>query len=96
MVPALGSIKRIQRHKARQGLCSVVVKRYPQHANYRRALDDKENILKRDLKEEAINQKGGTDITHIHVQKEGGDHQASVMEICRCKTIEYAYDSENP
>ena len=50
-----GSIKRIQRHKATPGLCSVVVKRDQQHANYGRVSDDKENIRKRDFKEENMN-----------------------------------------
>ena len=65
------SIKRVQRHMAKQGLRSVVVKKYNHHANHGTVPDDKENILKRDFETETINQKWCTDITYIHVQKEG-------------------------
>ena len=65
------SIKRVQRHMAEQGLRSVVVKKYSHHANHGSIPDDKVNILKRDFGTETINQKWCTDITYIHVQKEG-------------------------
>jgi len=65
------SIKRVQRHMAKQGLRSVVVKKYNHHASHGTVPDDKENILKHDFETETINQKWCTDITYIHVQKEG-------------------------
>lgn len=53
--------------------------------------DDKENVLNRDFKADTINQKWGTDITHIHVLKEGWTYPVSVMGYCDCKIIGYAY-----
>ena len=85
------SIKRVQRHMAEQGLRSVVVKKYNHHANHGTVPDDKENILKRDFETETINQKWCTDITYIHVQKEGWAYLASVMDLCSRKIIGYAY-----
>ncbi len=85
------SIKRVQRHMAGQGLRSVVVKKYSHHANHGSIPDDKVNILKRDFRTETINQKWCTDITYIHVQKEGWTYLASVMDLCSRKIIGYAY-----
>jgi len=51
------------------------------------------NILKRDFGTETINQKWCTDITCIHVQKEGWTYLASVMDLCSRKIIGYAYDT---
>ena len=76
---------------AKQGLRSVVVKKYNHHANNGTVPDDKENILKRDFETETINQKWCTDITYIHVQKEGWTYLASVMDLCSRKIIGYAY-----
>jgi transposase len=47
--------------------------------------------LKRDFGTETINQKWCTDITYIHVQKEGWTYLASVMDLCSRKIIGYAY-----
>ncbi len=76
---------------AKQGLRSVVVKKYNHHANHGTVPDYKENILKRDFETETINQKWCTDITYIHVQKEGWTYLASVMDLCSRKIIGYAY-----
>lgn len=85
------SLKRVQRHMARQGLRSVVIKKYNHHANHGSVPDDKKNILNRDFKASTINQKWCTDITYIHVQKEGWTYLASVMDLCSRKIIGYAY-----
>lgn len=85
------SVKRVQRHMAEQGLCSVVVRKYNHRANHGSIPDNKVNILKRDFETEAINQKWCTDITYIHVQKEGWTYLASVMDLCSRKIIGYAY-----
>lgn len=85
------SIKRVQRHMAGQGLRSIVVKKYNHHANHGAIPDNKENILKRDFEAETINQKWCTDITYIHVLKEGWTYLASVMDLCSRKIIGYAY-----
>ena len=85
------SLKRVQRHMARQGLRSVVVKKYNHHADQGSVPDNKENILRRDFSADTINQKWCTDITYIHVQKEGWTYLASVMDLCSRKIIGYAY-----
>ncbi len=78
----LCSVKRVQRHMEQQGLRSVVVKKYNHHANHGAIPDDKANILKRDFTARTINQKWCTDITYIHVLKEGWTYLASVMDLC--------------
>lgn len=85
------SLKRVQRHMAAQGLRSVVVKKYNHHANQETVPNDKENILKRDFQAETINRKWRTDITYIHVLKEGWTYLASVINLCSRKIIGYAY-----
>ena len=87
----LCSVKRVQRHMEQQGLRSVVVKKYNYHANHGAIPDDKANILKRDFTARTINQKWCTDITYIHVLKEGWTYLASVMDLCSRKIIGYAY-----
>ncbi len=86
------SVKRVQRHIAKQGLRSVVVRKYNHHANHGSVPDDKENILKRDFGADTVNQKWCTDITYIYVQKEGWTYLASVMDLCSRKIVGYAYD----
>jgi len=81
----------VKRHMAEQGLRSVVVRKYNHHANHGNVPDDKENLLKRDFEAETINQKWCTDITYIHVQKEGWTYLSSVMDLCSRKIIGYAY-----
>jgi len=56
---------------AEQGLCSIVVKKHHRHADYGTVLDDKVNILQHNFEAGTINQKWCTDITYIHVRKEG-------------------------
>ena len=85
------SVKRVQRHMAEQGLRSVVVRKYNHRANHGSIPDNKVNILKRDFETETINPKWCTDITYIHVQKEGWTYLASVMDLCSRKIIGYAY-----
>ena len=87
------SIKRVQRHMQHQALRSVVVKKYNHKANQGKVPDDKENVLNRNFKAEAINQKWVTDITYIHVLKEGWTYLASVMDLYDRKIIGYAYDT---
>ncbi len=85
------SLKRVQRHMKAQELRSKVVKKYNHHANKGAVPDGKENILNRDFKAVTINQKWCTDITYIHVLKEGWTYLASVMDLCSRKIIGYAY-----
>ena len=85
------SIKRVQRHMRRQGLHSVVTRKYNHKANQGKVPNDKENILNRNFKAETINQKWVTDITYIHVLKEGWTYLASVMDLYDRKILGYAY-----
>jgi len=87
------SVKRVQRHMARNGLRSIVVKKYRPHSS-KNEVPEKENILKRDFKADSINQKWCTDITYIHVLKEGWTYLASVMDLHTRKIIGYAYGTE--
>ena len=68
----------------------MAVKKYSRHANHGSIPDDKVNILKRDFGTETINQKWCTDITCIHLQKEGWTYLTSVMDLCSRKIIGYA------
>lgn len=85
------SLKRVQRHMTKQGLHSVVIKKYNHQQNHGKVPEDKENILKRDFAADSINRKWCTDITYIHVQKEGWTYLASVMDLYSRKIIGYAY-----
>ena len=67
------SVKRVQRHMAEQGLRSIVIKKCNHHSSHGGIPEDKKNILGRDFGAETISQKWCTDITYIHVQKEGWD-----------------------
>lgn len=87
------SVKRVQRHMVKNGLCSVVVKKYTHYSSKNNILE-KENILNRDFEADAINQKWCTDITYIHVLKEGWTYLASVMDLYTRKIIGYAYGRE--
>ncbi len=79
------SLKRAQWHMAGQGLRSIVVKKYDHHADHGTVPDDKVDILDRGFEAGTINQKWCTDITYIHVQKEGWTYLASVMDQCSRK-----------
>ncbi len=89
------SVKRVQRHMAKLGLRSVVVRKYKYQNNQGKVPDDKENILNRDFTTTTINQKWVTDITYIHVLKEGWTYLASVMDLYNRKIIGYSY-GKNP
>ncbi len=87
----LCSIKRVQRHMKRLGICSVVVRKYKYNANQGKMPDNKENILNRDFRTTTINEKWVTDITYIHVLNEGWTYLASVMDLHNRKIIGWAY-----
>ena len=74
-----------------QGLRSVVVKKYRHHSEKGVVPDNKENILNQDFTTTNINQKWCTDITYIHVLKDGWTYLASVMDLYNRKIIGYAY-----
>lgn len=69
----------------------MVVKKYNHKTSQGEIPDGKENILKRDFSTTTINEKWVTDITYIHVLKEGWTYLASVMDFHDRKIIGYAY-----
>lgn len=69
----------------------MVVRTYNHKANHGNVLDDKENVLKRDFTTKRVNEKWVTDITYIHVLKEGWTYLASVMDLYSRKIVGYAY-----
>ena len=75
----------------RQNLRSVVIKKYRHQSEKGIIPDNKENILKQDFTATTINQKWCTDITYIHVLREGWTYLASVMDLYNRKIIGYAY-----
>lgn len=87
------SVKRVQRHMARNGLRSVVSRKYT-HQSSKAEITERENILNRDFEADTINQKWCTDITYIHVLKEGWTYLASVMDLYSRKIVGYAYGTE--
>lgn len=87
------SLKRVQRHMAKLGLRSIVNKKYRPHKE-NKPIENRENILDRDFEATTINQKWVTDITYIHVIKEGWTYLASVMDLCSRKIVGYAYGTE--
>ena len=86
------SLKRVQRHMAKLGFRSIVTKKYKHHSDNPRSKPRK--LLNRDFETTTINQKWVTDITYIHVLKEGWTYLASVMALCSKKIIGYAYGTE--
>ena len=69
----------------------MITKKYNCKENQGKVPDVKENILNRNFKADSINQKWVTDITYIHVIKEGWTYLASVMALYDRKIIGYAY-----
>lgn len=69
---------------------SIVIKKYKPH-NTKNNVQEKDNILNRDFVATDINQKWCTDITYIHVFKDGWTYLASVMDLYSRKIVGYAY-----
>ena len=86
-------LKRVQRHMTKLGLRSVVVKKYT-HNSSKSRIEERKNILNREFDTTFINQKWVTNITYIHVLKEGWTYLASVMDLCSKKIVGYAYGTE--
>ena len=86
-------MKRVQRHMAKLGLRSIVVKKYT-HNSSKTTITERENILNREFDAPSIHRKWATDITYIHVLKEGWTYLASVMDLCSKKIVGYAYGTE--
>lgn len=85
------SIQRVQRHRKRLGIHSVVVRKYKYKNNQGKIPGDKENILNRNFQASAMNEKWVTDITYIHVLNEGWTYLATVMDLYDRKIIGWSY-----
>ena len=75
----------------KQGLRSVVIRKYKHYTNVVKIPKGKENIIARDFSTNTINEKWVTDITYIYVLKEGWTYLASVMDLHNRKIIGYDY-----
>lgn len=73
------------------GLYSIAVKKFRPHSSKPNVGGNK-NILNRDFKASAINQKWCADITHIYTIKNGWTYLATVMDLYSRKIIGYAYE----
>lgn len=78
---------------AKLGLRSIVIKKYKHH-NSQSKVEERENILCRNFETTTINQKWCTDITYIHVLKEGWTYLASVIDLYSKKIVGYAYGTK--
>ncbi len=74
------------------GLRSIVVKKFRPHSS-KSSVEEKENILNRDFKATAINQKWCADITYVYTIKDGWTYLATVMDLYSRKIIGYAYET---
>lgn len=78
---------------AKLGLRSIVVKKH-KHYGCKSKVEERENILCRDFEATTVNQKWCTDITYIHVLKEGWTYLASVIDLFSKKIVGYAYGTK--
>jgi transposase len=85
------SVKRVQRHMKELNIKSIVVKKYQYNKNQGKVPDGKGNILNRNFEADTIYKKLVTDITYIHVAKEGWTYLASVMDLYDRKIIGWSY-----
>lgn len=65
------SLKRVQRLMKSTGLVSIIQKKYKPYTQFKELVLERENLLERDFSMTSINPKWVSDITYIHVQKEG-------------------------
>ncbi len=75
------SLKRVQRLMKSAGLASIIQKKYTPYKQPKELVLERDNILEQDFSTTSINQKWVSDITYIHVQKEGWCYLASVMDL---------------
>jgi len=85
------SIQRVQRHMKKQGIRSIIVKKYRPHSSKADDSGSNINILERNFAADKAYTKLVTDITYIHVLKEGWTYLASVMDLATRKIVGYAY-----
>ena len=87
------SLKRVQRYISAMGLHSIVIKKLRPYSS-KSNIEVNKNILNRDFKATAINQKWCADITYIYTIKDGWTYLAIVVDLYSRKIIGYAYDTK--
>jgi len=87
------SLKRVQRRMKLLGIHLIVIKKY-RHFSNNKPVSEKENILKQNFTATGINQKGWTDITYIHTQRDRWTYLASVMDFYSRKSIGWHMDQQ--
>ena len=76
------------------GLASIIQKKYKPYKSSKELVLEHENLLEQDFSTTSINQKCVSDITYIHVQKEGWCYLASVMDLHSKKMIGYHFSKQ--
>ena len=76
------------------GLISIIQKKYTPHKQSKKLVLERHNILEQDFSTTSINQKRVSDITYIHVQKEGWCYLASVTDLHSKKIIGYHFSKQ--
>ncbi len=84
------NLKRVQRLMCKLGIKSIVMKKFkPQSSKSK--VEDKVNILDRNFSTNNLNEKWVTDITYVHIKRNGWCYLASAMDLCTKKIIGYSF-----
>lgn len=76
------------------GLASIIQRKQTPYKQSKELVLERDNILEQDFSTTSINQKWVSDITYIHVQKEGWCYLASVMDLHSKKMIGYHFSKQ--
>lgn len=85
------SLKSVQRFMKKLNVKAIVCKKFRTFPS-KSKVENKENILNKNFSTTSINKKWVTDITYIHIVKDGWCYLASVMDLHSKKIIEYSMD----
>lgn len=85
------SIKRVQRSMKRQGLQSIIIKKFKAGKPSKRTGKDYQNLLNQDFSTTSLNQKWVADITYIHTLEDGWCYLSTIMDLHSRKIIGYHF-----
>lgn len=85
------SLKRVQRLMRKQGLQSIIRKKWKPKQSVKSERNHLPNLMKQDFTAEQLNQKWATDITYIHTLKDGWCYLSSIMDLCSKKIIAWDF-----
>ena len=88
------SLKHVQQLMKSAGLVSIIQKKYKPYTQSKELVLERDNLLERDFSTTSINQKWVSDITYIHVQKEGWCYLASVMDLHSKKLLAIIFQNK--